>query len=60
MGVVRRATHPGLDAEEVQAFVAARVAPYKKARLVELLDQIPKPPAGKLLRKDLRRRESAM
>ncbi|MGW1887360.1 AMP-binding enzyme [Streptomyces sp. NPDC001970] len=58
--VVRRATHPGLDAEEVQAFVAARVAPYKKVRLVEFLDQIPKSPAGKILRKDLRRRESAM
>jgi acyl-CoA synthetase (AMP-forming)/AMP-acid ligase II len=40
--VVRRATHPGLDAEEVQVFVAARVAPYKKVRLVEFLDQIPK------------------
>ncbi|WP_331743900.1 AMP-binding protein (plasmid) [Streptomyces sp. NBC_01136] len=58
--VVRRATHPGLDAEEVQAFVAARVAPYKKVRLVEFLDQIPKSPAGKILRKDLRRRESVM
>jgi acyl-CoA synthetase (AMP-forming)/AMP-acid ligase II len=58
--VVRRATHPPLDAEEVQAFVAARVAPYKKVRLVEFVDQIPKSPAGKILRKDLRRRESAM
>ncbi|WP_406472093.1 AMP-binding protein [Streptomyces sp. NBC_01615] len=55
--VVRRATHPGLDAEDVQAFVAAQVAPYKKVRLVEFLDQIPKSPAGKTLRKDLRQRE---
>lgn len=58
--VVRRDTHPGLDADEVQAFVAARVAPYKKVRLVEFLDQIPKSPAGKILRKDLRRRESVV
>lgn len=56
--VVRRATHPHLDAEEVQAFVAARVAPYKKVRQVEFLDQIPKSPAGKILRKALRQRES--
>lgn len=38
--VVRRVTQSGLDAEEVQAFLAARVAPYRKARLVEFLDQI--------------------
>ncbi|MFE2704023.1 AMP-binding enzyme [Streptomyces mirabilis] len=37
--VVRRAARPGLDAEEVHAFVAARVAPYKKARLVEFLER---------------------
>ncbi|MFG2727836.1 AMP-binding protein [Streptomyces canus] len=56
--VVRRATHPDLDAAEVQAFVAAQVAPYKKVRQVEFLDQIPKSSAGKILRKTLRQRES--
>ncbi|MFF7598612.1 AMP-binding enzyme [Streptomyces mirabilis] len=58
--VVRRATHPGLDAEEVHAFVAARVAPYTKVRLVEFLDQIPKLLAGKIPHKDPRLREPAM
>jgi len=52
--VVRRESHPGLAAEEVLAFVAERVAPYKKVRLVEFLDRIPKSAAGKILRKELR------
>jgi acyl-coenzyme A synthetase/AMP-(fatty) acid ligase len=51
---------PGLDAEEVHAFVAARVAPYTKVGRVEFLDQIPKLLAGKILREDRRLRESAM
>jgi acyl-coenzyme A synthetase/AMP-(fatty) acid ligase len=39
------------------AFVAGRVAPYKKVRDVEFLDQIPKSLAGKILRRDLIQRE---
>jgi acyl-CoA synthetase (AMP-forming)/AMP-acid ligase II len=52
---------PGADltAAEVIAFVAERVAPYKKVRAVEFLDAIPKSPSGKILRKDLRARETA-
>ena len=46
-----------LQADEVKDFVAVRVAPYKKIRHVEFLEQIPKSAAGKILRKDLRRRE---
>ena len=48
-----------LSAEELMAFVAARVAPYKKVRRVEFLDQIPKSPSGKILRRMLRDRERA-
>ena len=47
-----------VSAQEVLAFVAARVAPYKKIRYVEFVEQIPKSPAGKLLRRVLRERES--
>jgi acyl-CoA synthetase (AMP-forming)/AMP-acid ligase II len=48
----------GLDADEVMAFVAAHVAPHKKVRRVEFIDVIPKSTSGKILRKDLRARES--
>ena len=40
--------------EEVSAYVAERVAPYKRVRAVELLDEIPKSPSGKILRRLLR------
>jgi acyl-CoA synthetase (AMP-forming)/AMP-acid ligase II len=46
-----------LTAEEVLAFVAERVAPYKKVRVVELIDEIPKSPSGKILRRVLVQRE---
>jgi len=55
--VVPSDSHPDLHADEVKDFVAARVAPYKKIRHVEFLEQIPKSAAGKILRKDLRSRE---
>jgi acyl-CoA synthetase (AMP-forming)/AMP-acid ligase II len=43
--------------EDLMAFVAARVAPYKKVRRLEFIDQIPKSPAGKILRRVLVERE---
>ena len=46
--------------EEVTAFVAERVAPYKKVRAVELVDEIPKSPSGKILRRLLIDRERAL
>jgi acyl-CoA synthetase (AMP-forming)/AMP-acid ligase II len=49
----------GLTADEVMAFVAERVAPYKKVRAVEFLDAIPRSASGKILRKDLRAREAS-
>ncbi len=46
-------------AEELMAFVAARVAPYKKVRRIEFVEQIPKSPSGKILRRVLVERERA-
>jgi acyl-CoA synthetase (AMP-forming)/AMP-acid ligase II len=46
-----------VTAEEVIAFVAGRVAPHKKIRAVEFLDQLPKSLTGKLLRRVLIERE---
>ncbi|MCS5713428.1 AMP-binding protein [Herbiconiux sp. CPCC 205716] len=45
-----------LDEEAVIAWVAERVAPHEKVRLVEFIDAIPKSTSGKILRKDLRSR----
>ena len=38
---------------QILEYVAARVAPYKKLRSVEVTDQIPKSPSGKILRRIL-------
>lgn len=43
--------------EELMAFVAQRVAPYKKIRKIEIIDQIPKTASGKILRRVLVDRE---
>jgi acyl-CoA synthetase (AMP-forming)/AMP-acid ligase II len=43
-----------LDQEELLAWFAERVAPYKRIREVELIDEIPKSPSGKILRRLLR------
>lgn len=48
-----------IDAEQVMAWVAERVSPYKKVRQVEFVDAIPKSPSGKILRRILRDRERA-
>ena len=49
---------PGSELSEdaVMDFIAAKVAPHKKIRLVEFIDQVPKSAAGKILRKDLKAR----
>ena len=43
-----------LDPEELMTWVADRVAPYKRIRAVEIIDQIPRSPSGKILRRVLR------
>jgi acyl-CoA synthetase (AMP-forming)/AMP-acid ligase II len=45
------------SAEALMAFVAERVAPYKKVRRVEFVDMIPKSASGKILRRVLIERE---
>ena len=43
-----------LTGEEVQAYVAERVSPYKKVRGVQFVEAIPKSASGKILRRELR------
>jgi acyl-CoA synthetase (AMP-forming)/AMP-acid ligase II len=45
-----------VSAADLIAYVAERVAPYKKIRVVEVIDAIPKSPSGKILRRVLRER----
>lgn len=55
--VAREGQEPSV--EELQAFVAARVAPYKKVREIEFIGAIPKNPSGKILRRELIEQERA-
>ena len=43
-------------AEELMAYVAERVTPYKKVRRLDFIDAIPKSASGKILRRLLRDR----
>ncbi|MCF3148386.1 4-coumarate--CoA ligase family protein [Streptomyces platensis] len=46
-----------LSADDVIAYVAGQVAPYKKVRRVEFLAGVPRATTGKILRRELRARE---
>jgi len=48
-----------VTADEIMAYVAERVAPYKKIRRVEVIEQIPKSLSGKILRRVLVEKERA-
>ena len=48
-----------VSAADLMAYVAGRVAPYKKIRAVEVIDVIPRSPSGKILRRVLRERAQA-
>ena len=48
-----------ISEEEIKAFMAERVAPYKKIRRLEFVDQIPKSASGKILRRVLVDQERA-
>ena len=53
--IVRRAP---ASAQELMAWVAGRVAGYKRVRQVEFIDSIPRSPAGKILRRLLVERDA--
>jgi acyl-CoA synthetase (AMP-forming)/AMP-acid ligase II len=44
------------DGAQLTTFVAERVAPHKRIRAIELVQEIPKSPSGKILRRLLRER----
>jgi acyl-CoA synthetase (AMP-forming)/AMP-acid ligase II len=48
-----------VDPDALMAWVGERVAPYKRVRAVEFVDEIPKSPAGKILRRLLKARAEA-
>jgi acyl-CoA synthetase (AMP-forming)/AMP-acid ligase II len=45
---------------DLLAFVAQRVAPYKRVRRLEIVESVPKSASGKLLRRELVQRERAL
>jgi acyl-CoA synthetase (AMP-forming)/AMP-acid ligase II len=47
------------DADAVLQFVAEQVAPYKRIRRIETIDEIPKSPSGRILRRLLEEREQS-
>jgi acyl-CoA synthetase (AMP-forming)/AMP-acid ligase II len=47
----------GIDADALMEWVGDKVAPQKRIRLVETVDEIPKSPSGKILRRKLVERE---
>lgn len=52
--VVAQGDATAVDPDALMAWVAERVAPYKKVRRVAFVDAIPKSTSGKILRKDLK------
>ncbi|MDX3854634.1 4-coumarate--CoA ligase family protein [Streptomyces sp. AK02-01A] len=55
--IVRRPGAGTLGESDIMAFVAERVAPYKKVRRVEFIGGVPRAASGKILRRELRDRE---
>ncbi len=55
--LVMMRTGTSVSAQELMAFVADRVADFKRIREVEFVDHIPKSPSGKILRGVLVERE---
>ncbi|MGZ7031878.1 MAG: AMP-binding enzyme, partial [Thermoanaerobaculia bacterium] len=43
--------------DDIMTYVADRVARYKRVRIVEVIDQIPRSPSGKILRRVLVERD---
>ena len=42
-----------VDADELRAFVKARVAAYKYPRRIWFFDELPKGPTGKILKREI-------
>ncbi|MEV6399117.1 4-coumarate--CoA ligase family protein [Streptomyces sp. NPDC051907] len=55
--VVRQQGAGDLTEDDVLAYVAERVSPYKKVRRVEFVGGVPRAASGKILRRELRDRE---
>ena len=53
---VVRAPGSVITRDAVMAYMTEKVAPHKKVRFVEFIEQVPKSAAGKILRKDLKAR----
>ncbi|WP_448642003.1 AMP-binding protein [Geodermatophilus sp. URMC 63] len=53
---VVRAPGAEITEQEVMDYAGSRLAPHKKIRAVEFIEQVPKSAAGKILRKDLKAR----
>ena len=51
-------TRGDVTADEIMAYIAERVAPHKKLRYVEMIEQIPKSASGKILRRVLVQRSA--
>jgi long-chain acyl-CoA synthetase len=59
MALVVVAPGATVDAEELVAFARERLAGYKLPRSVEFVDELPRSPAGKVLKRELRARYGA-
>jgi acyl-coenzyme A synthetase/AMP-(fatty) acid ligase len=56
---VVRSSRPEPEIPEAHELGRPEVAPYERIHRVELVDELPKSPTGKLLRRVLRERERA-
>jgi fatty-acyl-CoA synthase/long-chain acyl-CoA synthetase len=54
--VVQLREGEGVATDELHAFVSERLADYKRPRSIDIVDELPYNPSGKLLKKELRRR----
>ncbi|HUX26309.1 MAG TPA: hypothetical protein VMV87_17035, partial [Burkholderiales bacterium] len=52
-------TRSAITPDEIMAYVAERVAPHKRIRKIEIVDEVPKSASGKILRRLLLERERA-
>ena len=57
-GARRRRARRWPDAEELVAFARERLAGYKLPRSIEFVDELPRTPSGKVLKRELRERHA--